>query len=1460
MRKQVNLIFILELLTNTRKISNLIIEIENEDQDELKEISFVDSEEYLFWFKLIQLISNFYYNKNCDNDYYLEENPFTWIDLLFLNNVDFSVIFPQFETRNFLSSLSFAEGIIDFYSNLLSNSIVFNNDLYKNQIEKNPSFDPDDHFLNLFWDKYGDSDLTTTLIKLSNFIFDLDYFFSQKVENFYNLNEEIKVTFISKYLQLLKILFKYFRYLIYTKNNNNYANLVNKCDHPLESKLYDYLLKLRGFSKTDTLDLNNLNMSHKYLRNSSIVNNKFHLIDLLILQFLSLFDEISDKNEIKSFLNEELSFQIDSMKKNFLSIDFYVKLNINIEILSAITVRYRYIEYINNPLNHTNTDYSSKLGDINQLPHKLTNKDNLFNIENYHIIMKYIYNVESTHMYNISKNEKFKFNSETIYSPSISHYFSQINTEKINFLSLLDFEGDFNDNLTHFNFSLWNYIDLYGFANFVDLFFHDLNNSFVIDNKTKTKDRFKNFFESEQIYEKILKELETNFSNSTNNSKFKYQPHNLWYIKYYNDYTDLIHFFIQFEDFQKLYNQHILVKNQNLTIIFIYNMIFYSQSFFRTELLKKERKEKKKCFGILIKTFEIIKNIFQDNKYKSLLDQLKLNFIYYKEADFGIILHLIVHFSNYKINSLFDLIIDNGENPQSNNLNFKIILSECNILTKKAIDLFSEFNQGSLNYLTNNIKYLIDTIKIILSDFDYETFLNSNSILEKVLDFKYQGYLLLKFACDELTTLPHFLNSALKNYDMNIMKKDFIMANVAAENLIKNYLLRNNVPYDKELPFFELIKVYWALIEQEFVYKMCRSIFVVIKYLNEVYDIQEFEDFFQVDKKLSSLLESFNYMKKKSKRTKKKMNSLTLKDFDLSIKSSVDQKEDTTTAASNLQYQHDSKTAEDHCLQTSYQKFVLDLKEENIGFKKKLTCSLEKSKLVKKESFVSTTVNPNYRMRGSIPRAITFVENDPTLQKYKITKDILSTDQGKSKILEAILSDKDTIKRLINFYDLITRHIEIFYFPDYMNIEKCDKNKQQNLRKIFFEINPFYFNLSNSTKNYFLSNCDRTSQMTKLSELIDNTDFFKKEIEYFSQNPSNMKRLLKLINFKVLEIFLFFTTLFINFIFLRTFSIQDEIINVEWSLWIIIKLLTIFQMGICSSILYVWHKDKHLIYYNALITKNPKNLTLFKKLKIFFIDSFLDKNEVNSFLFVLILSILSLLKSNAYYLTGFQVASLINLNKYLRNVLAVLRKRFQQIIQTMILLLILIYMYSLIGFYFFNAEYHDPELQENRCQDLIQCYLTHISYGIRSGGGIGDQLPRHYFGRGNKSELHRMVFDLLWFFFVNLLMLNIILGVIVDTFKELRQENDSHEYDRENVCFICGIDKNKARSLGLDFYEHVNKDHDMWNYAFFLINLQNLQGKDMNTYELYVDNQIKNQNISFFPEMICTAMLKKNPN
>ena len=63
-----------------------------------------------------------------------------------------------------------------------------------------------------------------------------------------------------------------------------------------------------------------------------------------------------------------------------------------------------------------------------------------------------------------------------------------------------------------------------------------------------------------------------------------------------------------------------------------------------------------------------------------------------------------------------------------------------------------------------------------------------------------------------------------------------------------------------------------------------------------------------------------------------------------------------------------------------------------------------------------------------------------------------------------------------------------------------------------------------------------------------------------------------------------------------------------------------------------------------------------------------------------------------------------------------------------------------------------------------------IHYGLRAGGGIGDALqpPPFYTDLTYYSE--RFFFDVSFFLMINIIWLNIIFGIIIDTFAELRDD------------------------------------------------------------------------------------------
>eukprot|EP00061_Rhincodon_typus_P009338 g32768.t1 len=49
----------------------------------------------------------------------------------------------------------------------------------------------------------------------------------------------------------------------------------------------------------------------------------------------------------------------------------------------------------------------------------------------------------------------------------------------------------------------------------------------------------------------------------------------------------------------------------------------------------------------------------------------------------------------------------------------------------------------------------------------------------------------------------------------------------------------------------------------------------------------------------------------------------------------------------------------------------------------------------------------------------------------------------------------------------------------------------------------------------------------------------------------------------------------------------------------------------------------------------------------------------------------------------------------------------------------------------------------------------------------------------------RVIFDLLFFFIVIIIVLNLIFGVIIDTFADLRSEKQKKEEILKSTCFIC---------------------------------------------------------------------------
>jgi ryanodine receptor 2 len=150
--------------------------------------------------------------------------------------------------------------------------------------------------------------------------------------------------------------------------------------------------------------------------------------------------------------------------------------------------------------------------------------------------------------------------------------------------------------------------------------------------------------------------------------------------------------------------------------------------------------------------------------------------------------------------------------------------------------------------------------------------------------------------------------------------------------------------------------------------------------------------------------------------------------------------------------------------------------------------------------------------------------------------------------------------------------------------------------------------------------------------------------------------------------------------------------------------------------------------------------------------------------------------------------------KTLRTILQSVTHNGKQLILTVMLLTIIVYIYTVIAFNFFRKFYIQEEDDEvdKKCHDMATCFVFHLYKGVRAGGGIGDEIGDPV---GDDYEAYRIMFDITFFFFVIVILLAIIQGLIIDAFGELRDQLESVKEDMESNCFICGIGKDYFDSV-----------------------------------------------------------------
>ena len=181
--------------------------------------------------------------------------------------------------------------------------------------------------------------------------------------------------------------------------------------------------------------------------------------------------------------------------------------------------------------------------------------------------------------------------------------------------------------------------------------------------------------------------------------------------------------------------------------------------------------------------------------------------------------------------------------------------------------------------------------------------------------------------------------------------------------------------------------------------------------------------------------------------------------------------------------------------------------------------------------------------------------------------------------------------------------------------------------------------------------------------------------------------------------------------------------------------------------------------------------------------------------------------------------------KQLNVVFYVFIHNYQMILGVLCMLIIWIYIFAFLGFEYFHETFiaagpgvdEDDEPDFNTyCNELKLCLFSEVNVGMRAGGGVGDALDQPEW-EDKIVYWPRYVNDISFFFLINIIGMNIFFGIIIDSFAEKRDEDNSNDEEITGQCFICGLTKSKFEVENVPWKDHIYSQHNMHAYLAFIL-------------------------------------------
>jgi hypothetical protein len=345
--------------------------------------------------------------------------------------------------------------------------------------------------------------------------------------------------------------------------------------------------------------------------------------------------------------------------------------------------------------------------------------------------------------------------------------------------------------------------------------------------------------------------------------------------------------------------------------------------------------------------------------------------------------------------------------------------------------------------------------------------------------------------------------------------------------------------------------------------------------------------------------------------------------------------------------------------------------------------------------------------------------------------------------------------------------------------------------KIYFPKAPPCYMLSDEAKRSYREECAITDSNTKMLDLMRNYKLFEILMTFDLRTWRSIGFGFKFLSadaFNRYTYFCWFLGLILNFVLASGVIIDqygESMMYRSESYKLAIRTIGYILVAVSALFLFVWflfkYRQTYLTRLEDYLFDNPhlNGSSLRVKLYVAIFPAFASQSFPVNYTLHILFTIVGV--EAAFIAIALNLLLVVNISKTAKFVLTSILLHIDQLVLTLILAFFVIYSYSvLLGN---NLSDHLAN-STTACQNLVSCFFYTANLGLRNGGGMADSMTTV---DRNKKMAERTVFDITFFMLINVISLNIIFGIIIDTFSQLRDaqnersklESQSHRHQEK---------------------------------------------------------------------------------